>query len=159
MTTTREKIKHITEEIFNISCPILDIGKRFGHTGYIDFIDSDDFKEEFNKGIDMFGRKFIALRAIIEYTNGEIIETFMTLFQRYVQDDSLWVGAGSHLHLFSTQGGADLQQLQLVLKLLKDKTVDVTEEIYKNCRIHSFYYNRLNENIPKRIYLVSNKTE
>lgn len=157
--TFLEEIQSVTEEIYNISCPILDIGDRAGFSGYIDFINSNEFKEALNKGVDKFGRKFIAFRAKIEYTDGENKETFMTLFQRYTHDKTLWMGAGSYLHLFSTDGGISLQQFQLVLKLLKEKSVDVNQEIYKSCRLHSFNYNRPNDNIPKRIYLVSKETK
>jgi hypothetical protein len=157
--TDREEIRRITEEIYNITCPILDIGERSGITGYIDFIDTNEFSEAFNKGVDSFGRKFISFRTKIEYTNGETKETFMTLFQRYMGDEYLWMGAGKNLHLFATEGGTNLHQVNLVLKLLKESSVDVTEDIYKHCRLTQHTYSLLNpdNNIPKRIYLVSNE--
>lgn len=155
--TDRELIKNIADEIYNISCPILDIGEKCGTTGYIDFIDTKEFSEAFNKGVDKFGRKFISFRSMIEYEDGQTKDTFMTLFQRYRGDEFLWMGAGRNLHLFATEGGTTLEQLGLVLKLLNEKSVDVTEDINKNCRLHKCYYTRPNDNPPKRIYLVSNE--
>jgi len=155
----REEIRRITEEIYNIDCPILDIGERGGMTGYIDFIDTKEFSEAFNKGVDRFGRKFISFRAGIEYENGETKETFMTLFQRYVGDEYLWMGAGRNVHLFATEGGTNLHQVKLVLKLLTDKKVNVTEDIYKKCRLspHTYSLLKSDTNLPKIIYLVSNE--
>lgn len=156
--TDREQIQSITNEIYNISCPTFDIGNRVGNTGYIDFIDTTNFSEPFRKGSDKYDRKFISFRALIEYTNGERKETFMTLFQRYIEHDYLWMGAGRNVHLFSTEGGATIHQLRLVFKLLKEGSVDITDDIYDNCRLtpYKFSWNKMDNNRPKKISLVSN---
>lgn len=161
-------IKSIMEQIYNISCPILNIGDRVGETGYIDFIDANDFTEPFNKGYDVFGRKFISFRAIIEYEDGNTRETFTTVFQRYRLDEFLWMGAGRNTHLFATDGGTNLSQVRLLLELFEKGTVDVTKDINASCRLLEFNrsysitelnHNRPNSNLPKRIYLISNQKE
>lgn len=154
------EIETITQEIYNQDCPNLDIGDRVGITGYIDFIDTSEFEESFNKGIDKYERKFVSFRANIEYEDGTTKETFTTLFQRYSKTENLWMGAGRNTHLFDTDGGTNLQQLQLVLKLLKEGSVDITDEIYENCRITPSKWNwDIDNNKPKRIYLVSKVEE
>lgn len=152
-------IKSIMEQIYNISCPILNIGDRVGETGYIDFIDANDFTEPFNKGYDVFGRKFISFRAIIEYEDGNTRETFTTVFQRYRLDEFLWMGAGRNKHLFATDDGTNLSQARLLLELFEKGSVDVTKDINASCSITELNHNRPNSNLPKRIYLISNQKE
>jgi hypothetical protein len=151
----------ITQEIYNQDCPNLDIGNRVGHTGYIDFIDTCEFVEPFNKGIDKYGRKFVSFSANIEYEDGTTKETFTTLFQRYFDRENLWVGAGRHTHLFATDGGTNLQQLQLVLNLLQEGSVDITSEMAVECRLtpSKFLWDKVDNNKPKRVYLVSKIVE
>lgn len=153
----REEIKRVANEICNISCPILDIGNREGGTGYIDFIQSDEFSEPFNKGVDKHGRKFITFRAIIEYADGSLYQTFTTLFQRYYGSEYLWVGGGVNPHLFHTYGGATLEQVNLLYKLLTEKNVDITEEMHDSCRIVPYRYtwDKPDNNKSKKVYLVS----
>lgn len=159
MSSSKSTIKTIATEIYNTTCPVLDIGDKYGNTGYIDFIDTNDFSEPVRKGIDRHGRKFICFRAIIEYTEGQTKETFMTLFQRYMGYELLWMGAGQNIQLFSTYGGTVVEQLELVLKLLQETSVDVTEDMLRTCRItkHTFEFDKPDNNPPKRIYLVSNE--
>jgi hypothetical protein len=151
----------ITQEIYNQDCPNLDIGDRTGFTGYIDFIDTSEFVEPFNKGIDKYGRKFVSFRANIEYEDGTTKETFTTMFQRYFGREYLWVGAGRNTHLFATDGGTNLQQLQLVLKLLQEGSVDITGEMAVECRLtpSEFLWSKVDNNKPKRVYLVTKNME
>jgi len=157
-----EQIKIITQELYNIDCPILDIGDREGVTGYIDFIDTSEFVEPFNKGIDKYERKFISLRANIEYEDGTTKETFTTLFQRYAGRENLWMGAGTRAtHLFATDGGTNLHQVKLVLKLLQEGSVDISGEMDVECRLTRFKFSwyEVDNNKPKRVYLVSKIVE
>jgi hypothetical protein len=152
-----KEIETIAQELYNIKCSILDIGNRTGITRYIDFIDTTEFNESFKKGIDIFNRKFISFRANIEYLDGTINETFTTLFQRYSDETNVWMSAGKNTLLFATDGGANLHQIKLLLKLLKENKVDITDDIYNNCRITPSKYSwfEVDNNKPKRIYLVS----
>jgi hypothetical protein len=160
MSQARE-VETITQEIYNQDCPNLDIGDREGITGYIDFIDTSEFVEPFNKGIDKYERKFVSLRANIEYEDGTTKETFTTLFQRYYKRENLWMGAGRNTHLFATDGGSNLQQLQLVLNLLKEGSVDISGEMAVECRLtrSKFSWDEVDNNKPKRVYLVSKIVE
>lgn len=150
-------------DIMNFDCPILDIGNRVGGTGYIDFIDNDEFSEPVNKGKDIHGRLFISFRTMIEYKDGNKKETFMTLFQRYTGYKRLWVGAGKRRDkiLMDTTGGADLDQLKLIYKLLHEKSVDIIDDMASKCRILKYINDvfseiNIDENPPTKIYLVSN---
>lgn len=149
-----EQIKNISSQIFDMDFPVLDIGKRGGYTGYIDFIEPSEFNEAVNKGTDNFGRKFISFRANIHYDDGKVKSTFTTLFQRYMTDEELWMGAGSQPHLFSTDGGTTPSQFKLLLKLLLEKSVDVTQDIINECRLypHSFSCNPVGH-FPTKITL------
>jgi hypothetical protein len=131
----QDEIKIMSYLIFDIDCPILDIGEEVGVTGYIDFINPERFSESVRKGTDKYGRKFITFRANIEYNDGEIIKTFTTFFQRYAREELLWMCAGKQTQLFSTEGGSNLLQMKLLLKLLRDYNVDVTEDMIQNCRL------------------------
>lgn len=151
----RAQIEYISRQIMDIDCPILDIGEKRGYTGYIDFITPKDFKEKVNKGIDMFDRRFVTFRAIIEYEDGKTTETFTTVFQRYTNNELLWMSAGYYSLLFYTYGGVALEQFELLYKLLTEGSVDVTEDIYKNCRIQcsTCGIHKVDTNKPKKIYL------
>jgi hypothetical protein len=167
MLSNNEQIKTIANQIYDIECPTLDIGTRVGSTGYIDFINSNEFIESVRKGVDINGRKFIAFRANIEYSNGQNIETFTTIFQRYYNDENLWMGAGKQTHLFATYGGINIFQLHLLYKLLTEKTVMVTEDMINTCSLEDMVntyrigqYNYDNEktlHYPVKITLVEKK--
>lgn len=152
----QEEIKQIINDLYNINCPILDIGERVGKTDYIDFIDTKEFLESFNKGVDKYGRKFISFRVNIEYRDNRKRETFTTLFQRYKGEEWLWLGAGKNVHLFQTDGGASLDQLKLLYKLLNENSVDISEDNYINCRLtpYKYIWDGIDNNPPIRIYLV-----
>ena len=153
--SNNEQILFLTNQIYNIECPILDIGQKAGSTGYIDFINSNEFIESLRKGIDKTDRKFISFRANIEYSNGQNVETFTTLFQRYSDDEYLWMGAGKQTHLFATYGGINIYQLQLLYKLLTERTVMVTEDMINNCRLGQYNYDNTNTiHCPVKITLV-----
>jgi hypothetical protein len=150
-----KQIETISQELYNIDCPILDIGNREGRTGYIDFIKIDEFNEPFNKGFDKFGRKFISFRVDMEYPDGTIMETFTTLFQRHTDTESLWMVAGAYRKLFDTEGGTTLCQFQFLLKMFRDKTIDITEEMSYNCNLTNLDNSFGEESSkPIRIYLI-----
>ena len=63
--------------------PVLDIGDKKGHTGYIDFIQVKDMSHSAMQGIDAYGRFFIALK----YSDHET-QRVGTFFQRYSNENS-----------------------------------------------------------------------
>jgi hypothetical protein len=71
------------------------------------------------------------------------------------------MGAGRDSHLFATDGGTNLHQLQLVLKLLREGSVDITGEMAVECRLtlSKFSWDEVDNNKPKRVYLVSKIVE
>lgn len=159
-----EELKVASNHIYNISCldcSSLNIGDRVGDTGYIDFISPDEMNTAYNKGVDKYGRKFINILANIEYENGSVKKTLSTLFQRYKGDESLWVICGDKIlqTLMESYGGVNIEQFDLIRRLLEEKSVDITEENYRKCRItkyNSVYCinsHRDDRNYPRRIYL------
>ena len=60
--------------------PILNLGRRCGHTEYIDFIRWKEVTSPIMTGYDLFGRKFVVIKFIIEESQIPIMQTF---FQRY----------------------------------------------------------------------------
>jgi len=159
-----EELKVASNNLYNISCldcSDLNIEDRVGNTGYIDFITPDDMNEAFNKGVDIYRRKFINILANIEYENGSVKKTLSTLFQRYSGDDGLWmIGGDKNIPtLMESYGGVNIEQFNLIRRLLEEKSVDITDEIYKKCRITEYNpgYNLSNYSIdrisPRKIYL------
>ena len=131
----RELMKNELIEIFNYKCEILNIGNKVGHTSYIDFITEDELKDNnIMKGIDIYNRKFIIIRAMIILKNGERKKTFCTFFQRYNDNELLWHCCGHHgKNLMDTCGGMHLDQMIFLKKLLYDKSHDLNlENIRKN---------------------------
>lgn len=136
-------IVEITNNIYNIDCPELDIGQRRGWTSYIDFIDTTEFPESFRKGTDIYGRNFVVFRANIYYANGQHKETFTTLFQRYADRNHLWMTAGKTQEtriLFDTTGGANIEQLKLTYELLKNGQVELTDDMILTCKIEPYFH-------------------
>lgn len=68
-------------EIKNI--PILDIGDKFGFTGYIDFITNDDMKEPLMRGIDAYGREFLSIQGCFKNKDNKDEYFVSTIFERY----------------------------------------------------------------------------
>lgn len=72
--------------------PIISLGKKRGHTDYIDFIKPSYFKNnKVIRGTDIYNRPFISF---MYYVNNN--KQITTIFQRY-SDCDVWVIAGQHL--------------------------------------------------------------
>jgi hypothetical protein len=72
--------------------PILDIGEKVGHSGYIDFILVNQMSDSIMKGIDCYKRPFIAFKFWIR-SNDNIkppYEAVGTFFQRYSDNNNSW---------------------------------------------------------------------
>ncbi len=89
-------------------------------TAYIDFIRPEELGDEsVVKGKDAFGRRFIA----VETTARGPRRLFTTLFQRHVDDPTLYHTAGHYgTHLFTTTGGASLSRIERMRELVHTGT-------------------------------------
>ena len=113
-------------ELFDLKAPILDIGNKVGFTNYIDFIRLEDVNYPFMKGIDIYGRKFIVVKMIV---NNEIIMD--TYFQRYSDNTRHWM-VGNHAtkrSLLDTVGtGLIPEQIELLKKIISGEIVKIEEK-------------------------------
>jgi hypothetical protein len=103
--------------------PILDLGKRCGTTGYIDFVRTTEIKHPIVKGIDCYSRPFIVITVISFENKIMYMETF---FQRYIDDPSVWMGAGHGDIFMTTYGGMTYQHFELLKKLIDDQTCKIS---------------------------------
>lgn len=106
------------EELFNL-IPNLDLGGRMGDTGYIDFLQPDELVHPVMKGVDKFGRPFIALKLEVLAEGNEDAEEageeVLVLFQRYTEGGK-WTFAFSDVRILNNiLGEADLQQIRNIL--------------------------------------------
>ena len=129
-------MKYIINEIASLIANTLDIGNRVGNTGYIDIIQKEEIKDDMVKGHDRFGRIFISFISTITYNDGSITETATTLFQRYTDNTDHWMTCGHDgPYLLDTTGGAKLDQIKFIQKLIKNRFViidnDRWRDIYK----------------------------
>jgi hypothetical protein len=77
--------------------PELDIGKRAGHTDYIDFLTADDVPlPTVYRGVDVFRRPFLTFA----HPRG-----VMTLFQRYTNETHYWTHGGQLPNDACSHGG------------------------------------------------------
>ena len=121
--------------IFN-TLPCLDIGNKNGNTDYIDFIRVEDMNFPIMKGVDIYGRKFIAMKVKTHNTktheSKEIVGTF---FQRYSDTNEYAFGTCYDLNIIHYDSRIRVYQsddLQKRLKLLLDgetiKNIDMFNE-------------------------------
>lgn len=135
MSNTISELRQVADELFAFNCLEFDVGDQIGTTGYIDYIKPNDFYGSCRKGIDNWNRKFITIRAEIEYSNGKTFKTFTTLFEREKWTQGYIIQSANIHTLFYTDGGANVEQLKLVLKLLNDKVIGLSEDMVKICKI------------------------
>lgn len=92
------EVRHIEYE----DLPVLDLGERIGHTGYIDFLTQADMPTESDMAQfrDKHGRQGIALhiRSIDGILNGVI-----AIFQRYTNGETYCYGLRDQPHLNRSQ--------------------------------------------------------
>ena len=65
---------------------------------------------------------------------------FQTFFQRYSDNDRLYMGAGhtSSTFLMETVGGMTEKQMELLVYLTDEKKLTITEEMFNSCDIVNF---------------------
>lgn len=155
-----EKQEYVSQ-MMNYQCPILDIGKRRGMTGYIDFIKLSEIDKNLNvvKGQDLGSRFFMVVKCEFLYTDGTTEKTFSTFFQRYNDSKQLWHCCGSDgVTLMNTEGGMNIEQFSLLCELLKKGEVVLNSETvhrtYLNCQ---HFHNGLPNNPYESIYPIALK--
>ena len=131
--------QELINQIYNYDCPILNIGDRKGHTGYIDFIQEKELGlNSVMKGMDCIQRPFIIIKAELVLSNGDTIPTISTFFQRYNDCKSLWQCCGhTGRLLMNTDGGMSEIQFEFLNQLLnvKEKVVDLELDSIKKLRL------------------------
>lgn len=129
---------YIINEIFNNSLNILDIGDNVGDTGYIDFINLNDVKYSIMKGIDVHYRNFLTIKAYFLYDDNTTENTFTTIFQRYTDNNLCYMACGHYGKIFlHSSGGLDIEQLELINSLIKEKKINLNDDIIEKCRINT----------------------
>ncbi len=103
--------------------PNLDIGDRQGHTDYIDFINPSELTHPIMLGIDILKRPFIVIKAI-GTLNDEMVKFTETFFQRYTENQSLWVGACAGKMFLDTTGGMTDKHFDIVRRLCNHEIID-----------------------------------
>lgn len=140
MSSENENIHEHMANIMKKNYPILDIGDRYGTTGYLDFITFNDLSAPVMKGYDHFKRPFFVISAIITKSDGSTIKTIETFFQRYDDFKNLWHGCGHDGPYFlSTQGGMKINQVYFIEKLLENNKVDLTEELMNDIKFGDYF--------------------
>ena len=101
----------------NIDVLKLDLGN-FQDTywgDYIDFIKKSDVTSPVMKGRDKYGRPFVVVKVLV----GDNL-FYQTFFQRYSDDELLWMGAGWSSNTFlNTVGGMKDPQFILIKELIE----------------------------------------
>ena len=167
--------QELINKIYNYECPILNIGNRKGHTGYIDFIQEKELGlNSVMKGFDCIQRPFIIIKAELVLSNGDTIPTISTFFQRYNDCKSLWQCCGhSGRLLMNTDGGMSEIQFEFLNQLLnvkeKEKVVDLDFDSIKKLRLQYDFNNedlvvvipiqvRLRETELKKEFIIVNNS-
>ena len=122
------------EKMRKMKFDILDIGNKNGATGYLDFITPDDISSNaIMKGTDCLGRPFFVFKAHIELSNGDVMSTFSTFFQRFFDDRLCWHICGHYgENLLFTEGGTNNTQFQMLCELFETGKYELSEELREN---------------------------
>ena len=164
MGNENSKIKNAEKEefvsqIMNYKCPNLDIGKRMGVTGYIDFIKNSEIDKNVNvvSGYDLGNRFFIVVKCEYVYADGTVEKTFSIFFQRYNDTKNLWHCCGHDGNtLMDTEGGMNVEQFTLLSRLLYEEKIELNSETTYNTYL-SCFHNGLPNNESLSVYPVALK--
>ena len=140
LSVSVEERKRFGEEVGNLQSfelPILDVGNRNGSTGYIDYIVKSDITGHMAmKGNDCFGRFFLTFETTAYFEDGSSEKYLTTFFQRYNDNKLIWHTAGhDEKLLFTTDGGATLEQVLFLNKLFKNGEVSGDDIVRLNGQI------------------------
>lgn len=120
------------EYVKNLNVPVLDIKTRQGWTDYIDFIKPDELTSTIMKGVDKFGRPFLVVKGKGISGDNSDTEIFQTFFQRYQNNQSLWMGCGHYgINFFETAGGMTAKHFNAIKDLIDGKSVS-SEDFYRS---------------------------
>jgi len=135
---TVTEMEHVIKNITSYDCPTIDIGNNMGHSGYIDFIDPSYTNDnEIVKGIDVYNRQFIVIKASYILNDGNCEHLFSTFFNRYNDNSILWHCCGHYgQYMMHTDGGMCVDQLTFLNKLLQTKEIILTDELINKCRLN-----------------------
>lgn len=134
------RVSDIMFGIIEKNIPILEIGNKIGITDYIDFIHSDEVTHHVMRGMDCWRRHFIVIQFFV---NGD--KSVQTFFQRYTNDENLWVGCRVRQEkiFMDTVGGLKRYQAHLLEDVVNGKGVMIDEDhecFYNgnNCEVRSY---------------------
>ena len=145
---THNAILNKSRNIMNMRYNTLQLGERQGLTGYLDFIQKSELGDNnIMKGQDMYNRYFIVVKSYFLYKDNTHTNMFTTFFQRYDNNNTLWMSAGSLKYIMMhTDGGMSLDQFILLNDLLTNGSVDLTKELLLNCNLNCYpNYNNLDD--------------
>jgi len=105
-----------------------DLGRRMGHTDYIDFLTQDEVPKNVMKGKDRYRRNFLTMKiGGIDLDNNTFFRSGQVFFQRYT--DAPHIASACFEGTFiQTFGGATPPQYQLINDLVDGKVVKIEEE-------------------------------
>lgn len=116
--------------------PLHDIGNRVGFTDYIDFISEQDVENDVMTGIDVYKRPFIVVKAKLLDNNKNEYPVFETFFQRYTDNDVLFMGCGHDGTKFmDTSGGMTVHQKEFLNRLVQNKKIELNSDILTELRL------------------------
>ena len=121
------RVKSIMNNILKNDFPILDTKNRRGHTDYIDYIQKKEVTHPIMKGKDCYNRPFLIIQCIIN--KSIYIQTF---FQRYSDDNELWMGCrvcGSPSFI-QTVGGMNKHQAYLLQDIVQNN-LSIVQQYHK----------------------------
>lgn len=130
--------KNYINKMFELDFQKLDLGGRYGSTGYIDFIEPTEVGlNNVMMGEDGSNRKFFVFKAELEYPNGIKKQMFTIFFQRYNDSEILWHSCGHYGPiLMYTEGGASTSQIKMLYELLVSGEYKLTREKINEFRLN-----------------------
>jgi len=132
---------HESSEFENL--PVLDIGKREGHTEYIDFLKWDDLASPAMKGVDCHSRPFLTFQLglqIVKKNGTEVMKYFpQTFFQRFSNYPENWVGGNVH-GVLGTYPRLDHHSFDMIKKLALGEPVEIDERHGVHGRLQTSKY-------------------
>lgn len=156
---------NVINDINKLDFDILNIGDKNGFTGYLDFFQPSDLKDELSimKGQDIMERNFFVFKSFFEFEDGSIFENFTSFFQRYPDDNLLWHCCGHYgQYIMNTEGGTTNEQFKFIFELLTNGCVELNKnkEKCEILRLNFYTPNKfeLPEKYPIKVKICTNNT-
>jgi len=126
-------LKNAIHEWYDL--PVFDIGERMGITDYLDFIREEEPSEKVMRGVDSYTRPFLIVKAEVLDSRGKIWSVFETFFQRYSDNDQMWMGCGHYGENFlETSGGMTQTQVDFLARLISKHSMALNDELNEKVR-------------------------